>query len=406
MTANLVTNVSEFRAGNPYLLGRTDLLAVPRPEAMWGGMRTNQKTGMTELYGRRFGESHQRSLSLFAQGVTEYKGKLLTSWYYKQHPAAYATKLVIVDPVSNMFGQVGLVTESGGVYVPSERHAGGIDVIGDYLYVADAPRGFHVYDLRDIYPVAGNESALSSHAAFQEYDYIVPRIGHIELTHPEADANISCVSISGDGQYFVCANYWKANSGYGGTKTWVFKIPIDTTVAEFPAAQVGVECEVYLPKFLSGSNAGNSIDRIQGVALTDTNVLILSRGDGTGTYQLIVEDLNHPGQFFNGNTVDSKNNDYKNWLYGCEDLSLLPGGRIATVTEFYDWRDVAVYSLADVIGLMGVYLPPTIAEHQAAFAQDLVEIEELQSAADFYQLQIVTAIAEGLTRFDEKTYLL
>lgn len=405
MTVNLVTNLSQFRSSNPYLADKVDFFDVPLPEAMWGAMRTSQKTGITETYGRRFGQSHQRSLNLFPQGVSEYRDRLLTSWYYKQHPAASATKLVIVDPVTNMFGSIGLVYDEGGVYAPFEGHAGGIAVIGDYLYVADFPRGLHVYDLRDIYPVAINVNTLTEHPAFSEYQYITPRIGHIELTTPD-NGNIAYVSISGDGNYFVCGNYWKANSGYTGNKTSVYKIPIDTTVAEFPAAQVGVPCEVYEPKFLSGPNTGNGIDRIQGAAITDTNVLILSRGDGTGTYQLIVEDLIHPGQFYNGNTTDPKANDYKNWLYGCEDFAFLSGGRIATVTEFYDWRDVAVYNLADIIGLMGVYLPPTIAEHQAAFIQKLAEIAELQAAVDFYELQIVSAVAEGLDRFDEKTYLL
>jgi hypothetical protein len=132
----------------------------------------------------------------------------------------------------------------------------------------------------------------------------------------------------------------------------------------------------------------------------------MSRSDGSGVYQLIVEDLLHPGIFYNGNTVNSEGNDYKNWLLGCEDLSILPGGRIVTVTELYDWRDVAVYNLSDIVGLLGVYLPPTIAEHQTALAQDVADIAAAQVAADFYQLQIDTAIAEGLTRFDEKTYLL
>jgi hypothetical protein len=177
-------------------------------------------------------------------------------------------------------------------------------------------------------------------------------------------------------------------------------------VAEFPAAQVGVPCETYEPKVLSGANAGQPIDRIQGAVITDTEVLIMSRSDGSGVYQLIVEDLLHPGIFYNGNTVNSEGNDYKNWLLGCEDLTLISDGRIVTVTEFYDWRDIAVYNLSDIVGLLGVYLPPTIAEHQAALAQDVAEIAAAQAAADFYQLQIDTAIAEGLVRFDEKTYLL
>jgi hypothetical protein len=158
------------------------------------------------------------------------------------------------------------------------------------------------------------------------------------------------------------------------------------------------------PLFPSGPNMGQPVTRIQGAVLTDNNVLIMSRSWSTATKQLLAMKLDNPAAFFSGTAADPKSHCETNWLYGCECLAYgSDPNTLITITEFVNNRDITIWSLTDILNLVGGAL--TIAEHQMRLSAMQADLDTLSWAVAHYEEQIDCAIEQGLTEFDASAYI-
>lgn len=371
-----------------------------------------QKTGLAPLRVYRFTGLDYTSSGRYPQGVATYGNFVLTSFYYKYAPLQAACKLVVLDRASLLTANVGLAQydAASGLYKRIDTHAGGIEVFGDYLYVEDSfTQTLHVFDLRAVYPKIGNNSVYdTTDPFFAEVDYLLPEVGRIQLSwNGNTITNTSFVSKS-DENSIVLGNFWIPGSQYAaGGKSMVWRLPMQLGAYPFKTPPIGVVAEQFEPIFPTGSldDTGLSVDKIQGALLRPNNVLMLSRSYGSGTKQLMILTPN-PAVFYNGNTTNPLGYDWKNWLYGCEDMSTTEdGNEVVTVTEFNGFREISFWAMNDLLGLVGDYQPPTIAEHEAALAALLAELQAKQQEAAYYDLQINSAVAQNLERFDRLTFV-
>lgn len=366
------------------------------------GMSMTHKTGLTPAASYKFTGLDYTSTGRYPQGVAAVDNFVLTSFYYKYAPLQSACKLTVFNRDSLLAANVGILTFENGKFRRINTHGGGIEIIGNYLYVENSANWqVRVFDLREIYPIAENADLVDMADPFMaEITYFLPEVGTIQF-NSTVGGQLAYLSKSGDN--FVSGNFWiEGSNTYGsGGKTMVWVWPLDYTSYEF-AVPVGQATQIE-PKNPSGADVGKSVDKVQG-ALLYNDVLILNKSYGAGTYHLIVLDLARPGEFYAGDTTNPHGFNWKNWLYGCEDISII-GGQMVTVTEFGGDRDVTFWNLSDVVGLLGIYVPPTIAEHQAALTALEAQRDALIAECSYYSAQIASAIAANLERFDRTTYV-
>lgn len=397
-----VTGVTTKRSLWPELENIHGLADLVYTTAVATGMSMTHKTGLVPAASYKFTGLDYTSTARYPQGVAAIDNFVLTSFYYKYAPLQSACKLTVFDRTQLKATNVGILTWENGKFRRINTHGGGIEIIGNYLYVENSANWqVRVFDLREIYPIAENATVVDMADPFMaDITYFLPEVGTIQF-NSTVGGQLAYLSKSGDN--LVSGNFWiEGSNTYGsGGKTMVWVWPLDYTSYEF-AVPVGTATQIE-PKNPSGADVGKSVDKVQG-ALIYNDVLILNKSYGAGTYHLIVLDLARPGEYYAGDTTNPHGFNWKNWLYGCEDISII-GNQMVTVTEFGGDRDVTFWNLADVVGLTGVYIPPTIAEHQLALDALEIQRDNLTAEIDYYAAQIASAIAANLERFDRVTYL-
>lgn len=404
-----VTGVTPKRSQWPELENIHGLADLAYVTPVQPGMSMTHKTGLSPVASYKFTGLDYTGSDRYPQGVAAVGDFVLTSFYFKYAPLQSACKLVAFSRSQLLATNVGILTFSNGLFRRINTHGGGIEIIGNYLYVEDSSNWqVRVFDLREIYPVADNAAVCDMADPFisGQITYFMPEVGTIQFSSTVGGqlAYLSKIGSGSSATHLVSGNFWIAGSNtYGsGGKTMVWKWPLDHTLFEFPVP-IGT-AQQFEPKNPSGADVGLSVDKVQGALLLSDGNLILNKSYGAGTYHLMVLNLNYPQAFFAGDTTNPVGFNWKNWLYGCEDISLCDDGTIVTVTEFGGDRDVTFWNLAQVVGLTGVVLFPTIAEHEAALDQLHQQIASLEDEADFYALQIQSAISQNLERFDRHTF--
>lgn len=402
------TSVQSKRSNWPIGIGGPELslydLVYNIPVSM-GSSGITQKLGIIPTKVFKFTGTDYTSSARYPQGVAVFEDFVLTSFYYKYAPYQAACKLVVTNMVAEKTANVAICQMQAGFISRIDTHAGGMEIFGNYLYVENSFLGcIHVFDLTTLFRKADNHHCLDgSDPFFAEVDYLLIEVGRIQLN---VTTNISFLSKCGEN--LVLGNFWIPGSQYSaGGKSMIWKLPMQAGVYEFLAPPVNVIASQLEPVYPANSltDTGLSVEKIQGALVMPNGVVMLSRSYGSGTKQMMILTPN-PEVFYNGNVTYPLGYDWKNWLYGCEDLSLTPdGSEVVTVTEFNGAREVSFWRLNDLLGLVGDFQPPTIAEHEADLANLLEEIEEKVNEAEFYQAQIESAAAANLERFDRATYV-
>lgn len=400
-----VNSVTELRSSLPVLNNKQTTFGITKLLPLNATALTSHKTGLTPTLTLSFTGEEQTQTDEYPQGICEQDGMIITSHYFKYAPLQLACKFMVTDPAAQLAARVAPLENVSGTMTRLDIGGGGLVAIGDYLYCVDSPgKRILVLDAREVYSKNDNLHVLDdTDPFFGEFEYFMPVIGVIQCTTPD-DVNMAYLSASNS--EFVVGNFYFPNSSYsGGGKSMVWRVEYQSGTYEFPAPTPGGFVSEYEPLFPVGANQGTSITKIQGAAITEDNVLILSRSYGSGVKQLVVMDLSNPAGYYLGNTTDPAGHDWKNWKYGCENLCFSEDGtKIGTVTEFHNDRDITFWNVDDITGLMGEYENPSIAEHQQMLAQLQIQLTDLQNEVDYYSLQITSAIAEGLTSFDRETY--
>lgn len=122
-------------------------------------------------------------------GLIAGRNVVLVSFYYvppTNTDPEKGVRLALVDVTASPpeYRMMLLVTPSGTVNAPDFDpvliHAGGLVWYGDYLYVADTSRGFRVFDLSKIMPVATDVDQIGCGNGVCRgglYKYVVPQVG-------------------------------------------------------------------------------------------------------------------------------------------------------------------------------------------------------------------------------------
>lgn len=357
---DFVTSIEERRSSWPTLTGKINVVDVPLPGNCGSPINLSHLTGLTKQAEYAFAGDNQTKNTRWPQGVSDYwhedGERIITSFYFTSSSNSQNTKFVVIDPeLEEWIDVVPAVLDSNGKFVHLHSHAGGLAIIGDYLYVADSNGdGIRVFSLADVYPVVANASAIASGEAFLTlYDYFMPEVGRIHLDAP-GDANISYLSVSQDGEKLVAGNFYSTTtSGYAkGGAAFIWIMPLATIqTAEFPHPVY--DAEQFEPLFPAGPNEGTTITRIQGVLLLDDNTLVISRSYASDSKQLIVMNPDS-GEYFSGIASNPLGYNPNNWLFRCEDLSisLRDPTKFLTVTEDPGDRSVTEWSISEAKDLM------------------------------------------------------
>ena len=253
------------------------------------------------------------------------------------------------------------VVNGSGQFVHFNSHAGGMAVIGNYLYISCSDsQSIRVFDLTHIYKRTDNLSAVSSSDSFINlYPYILPQVGQIFCSTP-GGANLSYMSVTQDGGSFLLGNFYSTTSvGWAkGGKGMIWLVPIvEDPSIEFPAADdtSSQAVEMLEPLFPAGPNVNTTMTRLQGALLvyndSEERILILQRSYVDSSNQLIVMNMD-TGAYFSGNVANPLSHDAANWLHRCEDLTLVPDGLVVTITEDPTERSVTFWSLAEILDLL------------------------------------------------------
>ncbi len=314
----------------------------------------------------------QEKTSRRPQGIAQKGRYIFNSWYFRDsHLGANLTKyednckLTVVDTQDNSF--VNLVPvqldATGNQFVHIDSHAGGIAILDHYLYVVGG-KHIRIFDTNHIFKVKECNDQIKSNQKFiREYTYMIPEVGRMDFETP-GNANLSYLSIAtiNSKKYFLAGNFFstKGNKYTKGGKSMIWLLP----VKEFPSIQGegGITQSYHQidPLFPSGSEKDRTVTRIQGALIRD-NTLIINRSFSTSTMQLLVmeyEDIlnstysSKTKKYFSGTLSDKRKYNYKNWIYGCEDLTLTSDNKVLTVSEFVDNRYIFSASLEDIKELM------------------------------------------------------
>lgn len=373
---NFVTSITQNRANWPTLVNPLTLddidwsagqpLQVPVP--------LQQDTGLSPLSEFKLTGDNQTKTTRWPQGVATYVDDsnieyILTSWYFSSSSNNGNCKLVLINPEADMGAPVDgsamdvcpCVVNGSGEFVHFNSHAGGMAVIGNYLYISCSDsQSIRVFDLTHIYKRVDNLSAVSSSDSFINlYPYILPQVGQIFCSTP-GNANLSYMSVTQDGGSFLLGNFYSTTSvGWSkGGKGMIWLVPIvEDSGIEFPAADAteNQAVEMLEPLFPSGPNVGTTMTRLQGALLVyddnEDRILILQRSYVDSSNQLIVMNLG-TGDFFSGDIIAPLAHNATNWLHRCEDLTLAAPSRLLTITEDPTERSVTFWDLDDILSLL------------------------------------------------------
>lgn len=380
------------------------------------GSSMNQKTGLQYVSSVKLAGTDYTSTSIWPQGVAATPQHTLVSFYHKYVPLQSAVKFTAYRNDTRQSTTIAPLVWENGKFRRINAH-GAIEIIGDHLYMEDSyTMSIRVFDLRLIFNRDETSDYFPAFAYLLDetdplvattpriFEYFIPQVGQIFINSPSG-GNLAFLSHTST--KFIAGNFWIPGSAYAsGGKSMIWTWELDHDTYDFPVP-VGTAFQ-YEPQYPYGSEIGQSISKIQGAHLTDDGYLILNRSYGAGTYQLIVMDIAQPDHvYFAGDTTNGLGHNWKNWLYGCEDISITPDGlHMVTVTEFQGDRDVTMWRLSDVLGLLPVVLDPTVEEHQSTLNGLINQRNALNNEIGVLAMQIDTAIAAGVLRFDRDTYAL
>ena len=137
-------------------------------------------------------------------------------------------------------------------------------------------------------------------------------------------------------------------------------LPVEHNQQPFATVKMQDDYVQLEPLFPSGSDMGETMTRVQGAVIKD-NTLIIHRSYTTGYYaskQLVVIEYDDilaeepvVKAFFSGSNDDKHQHKPKNWLSGCEDLTLVDG-ELWTITDFVNDRYIYCAKLVDIEGLL------------------------------------------------------
>lgn len=303
------------------------------------------------------------------QGIANYGKYVVTSWYFTDESDAFAKscKFTITDVDKGRYFNVVPVTfhdTQTTKFKHIDSHAGGLTVIGHYLYMADGD-GILIFDLDKIYPVANKpDKTIATDEDFvYEYTYMIPQVGKMDF-ETTSGANAAYMSLTeiNSQKYFVVGNFYSdVKEVYKkGGKSMVWLLPVQENVYPFPSINVNKQTNEYTcitPVFPDGLQKNKSVTQIQGTLIKD-NVMMLSRSWSGTTYQLVVMKYSDvltasPANlvsYFSGTNGNILLTTNKNWLLGCEDLEYY-NGRVWTCTEF-GFRSIYSAAYSDIIKLM------------------------------------------------------
>lgn len=208
---------------------------------------------------------------------------MVVSWHYDA--AAKGVRLSFVDTVApRHYRHVLLVMpDSNGNIAPLKgQHAGGIEVIGNKLYVAQTSFGIREFDLGKIY----KSSNVPSFDAF-DYEYIMPQQRSYDVGSVIKDgagnvprfSYLSRIWTDGTPQLLSGNFNIDGNDTYGNSPTRVCRWEVDQTSGSI--TQVGPIIQL-------------NCQRVQGAVLRlkdGKEVLYLSRSYGATAYQLYVVEV-------------------------------------------------------------------------------------------------------------------
>ncbi len=292
------------------------------------------------------------------QGVTKKGDYIINSWYFTNDATSTnkdKCKLTIADTNTNAYVNVVPVERnSAGKYEGITSHAGGITIVGDYLYMVDkigSDKGMRVFSLNNILEVNKNTQDIATDASsfILDYSYMLPEVGVFTVDTP-SNVNLSYLSVAmiDNTSYFLTGNFYKSDeSKYNaGGKSMMWLFPINTNGPSFPFIDTTAKTYQIEPMYPSGEHKNKTVSRIQGATITD-NVLMISRSWADKSYQLIGIEYSRDirklddyktdkiSEYFDGTDTSPENNNAKNWLVGCENLHHdRETGNLYTVTEF------------------------------------------------------------------------
>lgn len=332
--------------------------------------QNSTKTSLVVLDKFKFGENEQKETRR-PQGVANYGKYVITSWYFTDKSDGYAKncKLTVTDVNKGSYFNIVPVTfhdTQTTKFKHIDSHAGGLTVIGHYLYMADGD-AILIFDLDKIYPIVNkpDQTIATDQNFIYEYSYMIPQVGKIDFktTSGAKAAYLSLTEINSQ-KYFVVGNFYsEVKDTYNkGGKSMVWLLPVQENVYPFASIKVNKQTNEYtciIPLFPSGFEKNKTVTRIQGALIMD-NVLLLNRSWSVETYQLIVMKYSdilvassaNLESYFSGTKGNKLSYDNKNWLYGCEDLEYY-NGRVWTATEF-DARCIYSAAYSDIIKLLAL----------------------------------------------------
>jgi hypothetical protein len=319
---------------------------------------------LVNLAGFKFTGDDQTKDTRRPQGVAIYGDYVINSWYFTDNSLEYTgnCKLTVTSKTKEKYFNLVPVQLDGDKFEPIKSHAGGITVIENYLYLADAA-SIRIFDLSKI-----NRNSLENTDFILLYDYMIPQVAELKISTP-GGAHLSYLSttIIKEKKYFLTGNFYSTvDKKYEkGGKAMIWLFPIETKSYPFPTIEINDENEYdqIEPLFPGGDEKGKTVTRIQG-AIIEGNILIINRSYSDETKQLIVMEYDNiladgklmPSSYFDGTVTAKHEYNHKNWLYGCEDLEKddlsKDDPKIWTVTEFKNNRSVLAASYTDIIKLM------------------------------------------------------
>jgi len=327
----------------------------------------------------KFVGNDQEKASRRPQGITQKGRYIFNSWYFRDGHVLNLTKyednckLSVIDTQDNSF--VNLVPvqldDTGNKFVHIDSHAGGIDILGNHLYLAGG-KYIRVFDLSKLYRVKECEAKIKSNQKFiREYTYMIPEVGRMEFETP-GNVGLAYLSIATikSKKYFLVGNFYSEAKSLKnlklvekykkGGKSMMWLLPAKVSPFIRGEASETQSFHQIDPLFPSGSEKDSSVSRIQG-AMLQGNTLIMNRSFAKGTMQLLAVEYDDilkstrsdkVKKYFSGTTRSPLKHEPKNWVYGCEDLTLTSDNKILTVSEFKDSRYIFSASLEDIKELM------------------------------------------------------
>lgn len=195
---NLNPNFSKDLKSNKLLTPKkyTDLGIVDKKNISRVGTIIEDKARLKKLKvlspksGFKFDEEDTKDKNWYPQGISYIEEKkntktIVISWYHKKTDYA---RITFVKPIGDKveYNHVTLVqADCDTSYKAIETHAGGIAIIGNYIYVADSTLGgvrvFNANVLFEITEPADTECGIVKTSSALGHRYIIPEVCHYKL---------------------------------------------------------------------------------------------------------------------------------------------------------------------------------------------------------------------------------